>query len=299
MRRSPALRSLVAAVPAAVALLLVLASAASAARDQIVITGSADVPPRQTVGSVVVLDGPITVLGHATGDVVAVHGRVLVTGRVDGDVLAVSRTIDLGPRARVGGDVHYGGSRPRIAPGAQVAGTVSKENWDDVAGPAWGATARWIWWIAVSISALVLGLLLLWFAPRAAEAVLVAFREAPGATIGWGIALIIGLPILAVIALVTLVGIPLGIGLLLALLPLLAIGYVYACWMLGRTLVKPPRGRALAFLAGWGILRILALIPIVGGIVGILATAAGLGAATVAAWRSRGGIVSAPRPAAP
>jgi hypothetical protein len=75
----------------------------------------------------------------------------------------------------------------------------------------------------------------------------------------------IGLTLAAIVAVVTLVGIPFGIGLLLALLPLLAIGYACAGWLLGRSLVGPPRAPALAFLAGWGTLRALALLPFAGG----------------------------------
>jgi cytoskeletal protein CcmA (bactofilin family) len=274
-----------------------VAAAPAAARDQIVISGSTVVGAGQTAGDVVVIDGPVTIAGRATGDVVAVHGRIRVSGRVDGDVVAVSRGVVLGPSARVGGDLQYGSSRPQIAPGAKVAGEVSKKNWDEVVGPAWSRTARFVVWVAVSVSSLILGLLLLWFAPRAARAVMAAGRDAPGVAIAWGIGLMIGLPLAALVALITLVGIPFGIGLMLALLPLFAIGYASAAWVLGRSLVKPPSAPALAFLAGWGILRVLALIPFAGGLVSFLATAAGLGALVVAAWRARGG-GTRPAPAA-
>ena len=76
-------------------------------------------------------------------------------------------------------------------------------------------------------------------------------------------------------------------ALLLALLPIYAIGYTTSAWLLGRRLVRPPRGRVLAFLAGLAILRILAIIPIVGGIVWFAATVVGLGALLVATWRAR------------
>jgi hypothetical protein len=39
----------------------------------------------------------------------------------------------------------------------------------------------------------------------------------------------------------------------------------------------------LAFLAGWGILRLLALIPVAGGLVWLAATVWGLGALVIAA----------------
>ncbi len=95
-----------------------------------------------------------------------------------------------------------------------------------------------------------------------------------------------GLPLLALIALVTLVGIPFGIGLLLALLPLGALGYVTSGWLLGRRLHAD--GRVVAFLIGWGILRGVALIPVVGALAFLCAVVFGLGALTWTLLQARG-----------
>jgi hypothetical protein len=86
-------------------------------------------------------------------------------------------------------------------------------------------------------------------------------------SIGLGLLLCFGLPVLAMLALVTVVGIPLGIGLLAALLLIYALGYSAAAWVLGRSVVRGRTGWAVAFLAGWAILRLLALIPIPDGLV--------------------------------
>ena len=42
-----------------------------------------------------------------------------------------------------------------------------------------------------------------------------------------------------------------------------------------------------ALLAGWAILRVLALIPVAGALVGLAATVVGLGALAVALWQAR------------
>src|SRR5689334_4367934 len=211
------------AVLSVIAALLMVAfgaGSASAATDHVVITGGAVVPPGRTAGDVIVIDGPVTIAGHATGDVVAVSGRIRLTGRVDGDVIAVSDRAVLGPRARVGGDLRYGDERPVLAPGAKVAGKISNENWADTAN-GWGWVSSLAWWLAVSVSTLIVGLLLVWLAPRALYAAARAVSEHFGATIGWGVLIAIAAPLLAVLALVTLVGIPFGIGLLLAAIPVL------------------------------------------------------------------------------
>jgi hypothetical protein len=50
--------------------------------------------------------------------------------------------------------------------------------------------------------------------------------------------------------------------------------------------IKGPGRRVVAFLAGLAIIRVLALVPILAGIVGLVAVVVGLGAVVVAAWRA-------------
>jgi hypothetical protein len=278
--------ALVALLSALIALLLA-AGSASAATDHFVITGGAVVPPGQTAGDVVVLDGPVTIAGHTTGDVFSVSGPVRVTGRIDGDLITVADRAVLAPTARVGGDLRYGDERPVLAPGASVAGTVSSENWSDAAN-GWGWVSTLAWWLAVSVSTLLVGVLLVWLAPGALSAAERAVREHLGATVGWGVAIAIGVPLLAILALITLVGIPFGIALLLAAIPVLLIAYTTSAWILGRRVLRGrSAGPWAALLAGWAILRVLALIPVLGGIVGLVATVMGLGALAVALWQAR------------
>jgi cytoskeletal protein CcmA (bactofilin family) len=287
-----AIRAAIATLLPTLLALLLTAGSASAATDHVVITGGAVVPPGQTAGDVIVVDGPVTIAGHATGDVVSVSGPVRVTGRVDGDLITVSDRASLAPSASVGGDLRYGDERPSIARGASVGGAVSNEDWAGAAN-GWGWVSGLAWWLAVSVSTLIVGVLLVWLAPGALAAGERAVREHLGATIGWGVAIAIGVPLLAVLALVTLVGIPFGVALLLAAIPVLLVAYATSAWIVGRRVLRSRSANPWAALfAGWGILRVLALIPVVGALVGLAATVVGLGALTVALWQAR-------RPAAP
>ena len=281
-----------AAVPASVT-----AQPPNAPDDRVVITGPLRVERGEIVEDVVVVDGPVRISGRVRGDLVVVSGVATIRGRVDGDVLTVADRATLAAGARVGGDFGYVAERPRISRRATVGGEVKRANPEKAAVPL-GAAGAAAFWVAVSVSALALGLLLLWLAPRAAEAVWETARTRLGAAIGVGVALFLGLPILAVLALVTVVGIPLGVAVLLALLPLYWIGYASSAWLLGRRLVRPPRRPALAFLAGLGILRLLALIPFLGGLVWLAATILGLGALFLTAWRARRPEAAGPAPAA-
>jgi hypothetical protein len=157
-----------------------------------------------------------------------------------------------------------------------------------------GWAGRLAWWLAVSVSTLVVGLVLLWLVGRGGSQIFEAGRARIGPSIGLGLLLFFGLPVLAVLALVTVVGIPLGLGLLAALLLIYALGYSAAAWILGRSIVRGPSSWVVAFLAGWAILRVVALVPILGGLVWFTAVVFGLGALVVAIWRARAHAPAAP-----
>jgi cytoskeletal protein CcmA (bactofilin family) len=292
-------RRAVLSVTVALLALLVGAGSASAATDHVVITGGAVVPAGQTAGDVIVVDGTVRIAGRATGDVVSVSGPVRVSGRIDGDLITVSDRAFLASTARVGGDLRYGDERPVLARGARVAGETSNEDWADAAS-GWGWVSVIGWWLAVSVSTLIVGALLVLLAPAALYAAERAVRERLGATVGWGVALAIGVPLLAVLALVTLVGIPFGVALLLATVPVLLVAYVTSAWLVGRRVLRNRSTSPwAALLVGWLILRLLALIPIAGALVGLAATVVGLGALAVALWRAGRPGAPAARPEAP
>ncbi len=281
------------------AVAMVPSAAQAAPKDQVVITGSVDVPAGRTVGNVVVIDGPVNVAGTVKGHVVAVHGVVRISGFVDGTVTAVSKRAVLGPTARIHGDLLYGGSRPSIAPSATVTGKISNEGWTDITRPGFGVVAYLVLWLAGSLSLLAFGVLVWWLLPGVMDAARASFQQQTGAAIGWGLGLFFGLPALAVIALITLVGIPFGIGLLLALVPLGAVGYVTTGSIIGRLIVGPKQGWLIAGLAGLGVLRVLALVPYLGIVIWFATTVIGLGALLVALWRARAGVGAAAGPSAP
>lgn len=266
--------------------LLAASTAQAAPRDQVVVSGTAVVPRGATAKTIVIVDGPVNVAGRVTGDVVAVNGDVTVTGAVDGTVTTVAKRARLLPGARVGGDLQYGEKKPRIASGATVAGDVKHRDWGDIGtGAEWAL--RLILWVTVTVSTLILGLALLAFAPRAAESAWVVSQERTGLACAWAAGVFFGVPIVAVIAMITVFGLPLGVALLLAYLPLTLVGYVTSCWIFGRIVARRRDwGRTRTFLVGWGAARLVALIPFAGGLLWVVASAFGLGVLLLAAWYS-------------
>jgi hypothetical protein len=221
----------------------------------------------------------------ARGDVVVLHGRILVTGQVSGSVVSVSGPVTLGGSSHVRGDV-IANEGVRVTEGAIVDGDVRSNVTFALNGPI-EKLGRFAPWLAVWASVFALGLVLLLLAPRGADAVAAAGRTAPWASLGWGVGAFVLLPVLGALAILTIVWLPLGLGLLAALFLLYSVGITWSVFALGRLLWREPRGRLLAFVFGWLILAGLAAIPYVGGVVWVVAAAAGLGSMTVAAWRAR------------
>jgi cytoskeletal protein CcmA (bactofilin family) len=301
-------RSAVAAA-VAVASLLVLTPGSAGAADRgdddsrITITGSVSVGASEHVdGLVATADGSIRVAGVVDGDVVALHGDVIVTatGRVtgtitvvDGDarisghvgdhVLALRGRAVIESGAVVRGDVRSS-ERPDVAPGADVRGDIEKTNFS-----AWFTAAGWIalfvWWLAVTVTLLIVGILLALILPGAARAVTAVGRREPGISVLWGLLLGIVLPIAAGLLAATFVGLPLAFGIMLGLVLAFPLGYVVSAMVLGR-LIARDSSILVAFLIGFAILRVVALIPGLGLLIGFLAAGYGLGALGVAAWRA-------------
>jgi len=254
-------------------------------RDQIVLSGVVNVRRGEDAGEIVVLHGSVTVAGVAHGDVVVIDGDITVTGQVSGSVVSVGGPVTIGRDAQIGGDV-IARDPVTIAEGALIGGEVREGTAFTFRTPIvlFGPFAAWL---AVAVSTLLLGALLLVLAPRGAEAVGLAARRAPWASLGWGIAVSAGLPVLGVLALVSLVGLPLGLGVLLALLLAYSIGFVWSAFAVGRAVWREPRSRWVAFPIGWAALAAVAAIPWVGGFVWFAGAVYGVGAATVATWRAR------------
>ncbi len=135
--------------------------------------------------------------------------------------------------AVVGGDI---ASRfaPDIAPTATFDGRVRSARSFDVNAGKLTAVSRILVWLATTVSSFLLGLLLVLFVPRAAEAVARTAASQVGASIGFGFLMLVGIPIAAFIAIGVLLGIPFGVGVLLALGLLYWLGYTAGAYALGQ-----------------------------------------------------------------
>jgi cytoskeletal protein CcmA (bactofilin family) len=234
-------------------------------------------------GPVFVVHGNARITGRVTGSVLVVDGDAFVDGRVDDNVIVVSGRASIGSGAVVGGDVRSS-EQPRVAQGARVEGDVDKTDF-----AAWFSLAGWIalflWWVAVTITLLVVGVVLILLFPRAAGVVSATGRGSFWLCVGWGAILGLALPIVVGVLFASVVGLPLGFMVLLALALAFPLGYVATSLVLGRLIARRAHD-VVAFLVGFAILRVVALVPGLGWLVGFLAAALGVGVLAVTAWRA-------------
>src|SRR4029450_9220275 len=107
-----------------------------------------------------------------------------ISGRVNGDVVAFNGRVVLRSGAVVTGDV-VSQNAPVVASGATIGGETRRVqtnlNWE---GFGWVGRLAWL---AVSVSTLVVGLVLVWLVGRGAGWILEAGRTQVGPGSGWGV----------------------------------------------------------------------------------------------------------------
>jgi hypothetical protein len=252
-------------------------------RARVVLTGGLELAKGERANTVVVFHGTVRIDGDVEGSVVVFDGAFFLSGTVRDNVVVFNGRVVLRPGARVGGDL-ITRLKPTIQSGATVGGEIKRLH-----NLSWSLSQAWRWalWVAYSISTLILGMIVLGAARRSMEGAAAAARTKIGPSIGWGLLLFFGLPLAGILLLLTVVGIPLGIALLLALWLLYTIGYTTTLFAVGRMVLREPRSRFVAFLAGWGIMRVLAIVPFLGGVLWFAGAVFGLGAMVAAANAAR------------
>ena len=162
--------------------------------------------------------------------------------------------------------------------------------------PSWtGRIVPSLWWF---IGTLIVGTVLALLFPAALHEPAAALRDRPWHSLGWGSVLFIVTPIAVIIALITVVGIPIGLLVLFAYAAALFLSQIFVGAALGQVILQQGQtgdtgsqiGRLALGLAVLLIaLAVLGLIPVLGGLAVLATLVAGLGAAWVAAGRARFG----------
>jgi hypothetical protein len=265
---------------------------------QIRINGPIHIASGDTASSVWVVNHDATIDGIVRDGLGVINGDARITGHVEGGVVIVNGRLELGPGARIDRDVMLYRSTIVRANDAIIGGVVHTQT-----GFSVGAGAAWLVWLSFTIVVVLAGLLFAEIAP-------VTLTESASVLIGNGgravvtaLLVVVGVPTLAVLSFATVIGIPLGLTLILVVIPALTfVGYLVAGSVVGAAMVGrmsssgawPARYRAIAL--GLVTLQFAVALPVVGGLIGFIASLLGAGALVARSWTRRMRAIPAPTP---
>src|SRR5262245_4151752 len=221
----------------------------------------------------------VDVKGKILHDLKLVASEANLASEVGGSVDALVAKLVLLPGALVRGNlIVHSPEAPEISPQAQVLGRIEHI-----------PTARARWWVdwlrqfVFSFLALsVLGVAAVLLSQPWTNRVTTMITEKPGRALIAGLAGLVLIPIIALLLLITLIGLPLAfITLALYVIALLLSG-VFASWMVGGWLLKrygrPDASRWARIIVGALAVSFCASLPWIGGLFWLAVLASGLGA---------------------
>lgn len=275
-------------------------------------------------GDLSVIGGSVTVNGNVTGDVETMTGDLRIDGDVGGDVDAAggnvrlgsngqingslstaaggatingvvredaevaAGSIYLGESALIGGDFTYAGELER-SDGAEVSGEVAEDP-SVAAGPIEYPTAlQWVLALYALVINLLVGAILLLLAPGFARDVAGRASGSVLGSVGVGLVVLIGVPILIALLAITVIGLPLAIAGVLLFVLYVWIATVYGQFAVGAWLIGlvGARNRWLALLVGLLLVGIVSQVPYVGPVVSGIVALIGVGAIALALGDAR------------
>jgi hypothetical protein len=286
-----ALVALVAAV-----LILLLTSVPALAQEQkddvyVRVNGTVDLAAGESVDTLVAVNSGTRLTGTVRDTLVIVNQTATVSGDVGRDAIVANGTLVLEPTARIGGDVVLINGNLTQADGAVIGGRVVERSGASAGAEFRRVTAAisLIAWLGMTL--LVVIVALGWAAVGGSQLSAVAglLGARPGLAAVAAVIFWIAVPLVAFVAFITVIGIPVFV------LPLLwVLGYVTTATRLGFFLADlrhttPSLDHPyLEAVLGVVVFQLIGLIPIVGGIVVALAGLFGAGAIVVHAWRRIG-----------
>ena len=232
-------------------------------------------------GNATVATGTTSMDGSVAKDLYAFGETVELGGTLGQDLEAFAARVRLLGEAKVGGDVRYRTEDEddlHVADTAQVGGEVVflgvPEALRDRNRYATGAF--YLWELAWLAAAFIVGLIFLWLVPGTRSLSLGAGVDALK-TSGVGLLTLVGVPILAVLAGITLVGLPLSLILIVAWALAFYLAQIVVASMVGRMLMSGRDSLAWTLLAGLFVVAVAVNLPFIGGIISFVLTIVGMG----------------------
>jgi cytoskeletal protein CcmA (bactofilin family) len=249
--------------------------------------GTVTVTPSGTVGAgLLAAGGTVGVSGAVKKDALLAGGMVEITGKVDGNVQIGADQIGVYRGAVIGGSLSVdteSKEKARIDDGT-VKGTITiEERKPHEQTTILGMGQFRFWFKLIWLCGLLLtGLIFFLLTRKGFMDYTKIVRHDAAMGLLWGLAGVIGIPIICIILFVTVIGIPLGLILLALYLILLYLSQLSLAVLAGDLIFKTEQKSGWvvfwAFVAGMVLFQILSFVPILGGLLQIAALLLGVGA---------------------
>jgi cytoskeletal protein CcmA (bactofilin family) len=233
------------------------------------------------------------------GRYLAVYAEsVRIEGEVGGDLRIMARLVEIGPEAKISGKLIYRSPQPaKIDPTAVIAGGVTHVpmEWPSGRLGSLARVATWISMVLLVFSLLLVGVIMIVAFPKFSSAAAHTVQSDPWKSLALGFCLMLCLPAAAIVFMITVIGIPLGVAVLLFYPVMLLLGLITGALFLGDLLALGiARRRGAAVKPGWrhaalsaSLLALLLVckIPLAGCSIALLVMLFGLGAFWICAYR--------------
>lgn len=245
--------------------------------------GPVTVAADEVVDTVIVANGDAVVDGRINDTLWVMSGDAIVEGTVGGDILMIDGTLSLAQGATVDNVTLIRSTLVRTE-GATVTGDINEQT-EFIDLGVGAAVFSVLFWVGFSIVAIGAALIFAWLGGSQLVASGDVITRRFGMSALTALILWVGLPVLAILAFVTVIGVPLGFAIVIFALPALwFLGYLVAGAKLGAIILdalgweRRTRLPLLAAGAGVFLLQLIGLIPGLGPLVILLAGLLGSGA---------------------
>jgi len=221
-----------------------------------------------------------TLNGTIGRDVAIGATNVTVNGQVGRNVQGEVETLTVGSTGQIGGDVGYTSNTGAVVnPGGTIAGTVTRTpRTQQPKASAYTPLAFTVFsFIYTFVTLLILALALVLFVPSTLHEAASKTLRSPGQIVLTGLVGVIVVPILIFGLLISIIGLPLGILVLLLWLIVVIISGPFTGYTLGRVILKTEKNPFFIMLLGSSLLLVSYFIPIIGFLTALAAYLFGTG----------------------
>ncbi len=241
--------------------------------------------------------GMVRLFGTVNGDVYLGAGQAVVSGVINGDLTIEAEDISISDTAQINGNLIYKSNNEiKDLNKENISGTVEYTPISEIDLSGVGVNTGTVGGLAVGagivaqITGFIVGLLMLFIVGLAMVLIVPGFSDRTSkfftGQIGWsllyGLVAMIVLPVLSILIMITIIGLPLGIITFVLYFVGLYIAKVVAAMSVGSAIIGRKKKNlsilVLSLALGLFIYELITMIPIVGGFINLVMVMVGYGA---------------------